>query len=116
MRKPATLASIFAKLLHFQVFDATLFRKHRCRAWTFSSASVRNSPTASAALSAMALKQRPSDYMRAMFFSLQPMEMTNMGAVEQTFRVINAETQLLYSSDYPHWDFDLPSTIYGLTF
>ena len=33
-----------------------------------------------------------------------------------TMRVINAETQLLYSSDYPHWDFDLPSTIYDLPF
>ena len=31
-------------------------------------------------------------------------------------RVINAETQLVYSSDYPHWDFDLPSTIYDLPF
>jgi hypothetical protein len=29
----------------------------------------------------MALRQRPSDYMRAMFFSSQPMEMTDMGAV-----------------------------------
>jgi hypothetical protein len=30
--------------------------------------------------------------------------------------MINAETQLVWSSDYPHWDFDLPSTIYDLPF
>ena len=30
--------------------------------------------------------------------------------------MINAETQLLYSSDYPHWDFDLPATISDLPF
>ena len=30
--------------------------------------------------------------------------------------MMNAETQLLYSSDYPHWDMDLPSTIYDLPF
>ena len=30
--------------------------------------------------------------------------------------MINAETQLMYSSDYPHWDMDLPSTIYDLPF
>jgi len=65
---------------------------------------------------APALKHRPSDYMREMFFSSQPMEMTDMAALEQTFRMIKAETQLLYSSDYPHWDFDLPSTIYDLPF
>jgi predicted TIM-barrel fold metal-dependent hydrolase len=62
------------------------------------------------------LKKKPSDYMRDMYYSSQPMEIQDYGAMEQTFRMINAETQLLYSSDYPHWDFDLPSTIYDLPF
>jgi predicted TIM-barrel fold metal-dependent hydrolase len=62
------------------------------------------------------LKKKPSDYMRDMYYSSQPMEIQDMGALECTFRMINAETQLLYSSDYPHWDFDLPSTIYDLPF
>jgi len=65
---------------------------------------------------APALKKLPSDYMRDMYFASQPMEITDLGLLEQTFRVINAETQLVYSSDYPHWDFDLPSTIYDLPF
>ena len=30
--------------------------------------------------------------------------------------MIDAENQLMYSSDYPHWDMDLPSTIYDLPF
>ena len=57
------------------------------------------------------LKKKPSDYMRDMYYSSQPMEIQDYAAMEQTFRMMNAETQLLYSSDYPHWDFDLPSTI-----
>jgi len=62
------------------------------------------------------LKKMPSDYMRDMYYSSQPMERVDLKALECTFRMINAETQLLYSSDYPHWDFDLPSTIYDLPF
>ena len=62
------------------------------------------------------LKRKPSEYMREMYFSSQPMEIQDQQALECTFRMINAETQLLYSSDYPHWDFDLPSTIYDLPF
>jgi len=65
---------------------------------------------------APALKKLPSDYMRDMYFASQPMEITDMGLLENTMRVISAETQLVYSSDYPHWDFDLPSTIYDLPF
>ncbi len=63
------------------------------------------------------LKRKPSDYMREMYYSSQPMEMVNnKEALELTFKMINAETQLCYSSDYPHWDMDLPSTIYDLPF
>jgi predicted TIM-barrel fold metal-dependent hydrolase len=62
------------------------------------------------------LKKKPSDYMRDMYYSSQPMETQDLQALECTFRMINAETQLLYSSDYPHWDFDLPSTIWDLKF
>jgi predicted TIM-barrel fold metal-dependent hydrolase len=62
------------------------------------------------------LKKKPSDYMRDMYYSSQPMEVQDREALQCTFRMINAETQLLYSSDYPHWDFDLPAVIYDLPF
>jgi uncharacterized protein len=62
------------------------------------------------------LKKKPSDYMRDMYYSTQPIEIQDREAMECTFRMMNAETQLLYASDYPHWDFDLPSTIYDLPF
>ena len=66
---------------------------------------------------APSLTKLPSDYMRDMYYSTQPMELTNnKKALEVTFEIINAETQLMYSSDYPHWDFDLPSTIFDLPF
>jgi predicted TIM-barrel fold metal-dependent hydrolase len=62
------------------------------------------------------LKKKPSDYMRDMYYSSQPMEVQDQEALQCTFRMINAQTQLLYSSDYPHWDFDLPAVIYDLPF
>lgn len=66
---------------------------------------------------APALKKLPSDYMREMFYTTQPMEMVNNSeALELTFKMINADTQLLYASDYPHWDMDLPSVIWDLPF
>jgi hypothetical protein len=62
------------------------------------------------------LKKKPSDYMRDMYYASQPMERVDLMALECTFRMINAETQLMYASDYPHWDFDLPSTVWDLPF
>ncbi len=63
------------------------------------------------------LKRKPSEYMREMYFSTQPMELPDDPTIlEATFKMINAETQLVWSSDYPHWDFDLPGVIYDLPF
>ncbi len=63
------------------------------------------------------LKKLPSEYMKDMYYTSQPMEIPNDHSfLESTFKFINAETQLLYASDYPHWDMDLPSTIYDLPF
>ena len=63
------------------------------------------------------LKRKPSEYMQEMFYSTQPMEMPDDKSIlEATFKMIKADTQLCWSSDYPHWDFDLPSVIYDLPF
>jgi predicted TIM-barrel fold metal-dependent hydrolase len=62
------------------------------------------------------LKKKPSDYMRDMYYASQPMETVDKRGLECTLAMMNAETQLLYASDYPHWDFDLPSTIWDLPF
>jgi len=62
------------------------------------------------------LKKLPSDYMRDMYYSSQPLERTNVDLLKSTFSAINAETQLLYASDWPHWDFDAPKAITELPF
>ncbi len=63
------------------------------------------------------LKKLPSDYIRENFYyTTQPMEYNNLEALEVTFTMIGATTQLMYASDYPHWDFNLPSTIFDLPF
>jgi hypothetical protein len=62
------------------------------------------------------LKRKPSEYMKEMYYSSQPIELHHPKLVEATFEAINAETQLLYASDWPHWDFDTPSAIYNLAF
>lgn len=63
------------------------------------------------------LQKLPSEYMRDFYYTSQPMEQVkNTEMLEMTFKWINAENRLLYASDYPHWDFDLPSSIYDLPF
>jgi len=62
------------------------------------------------------LKRRPSEYITDMFYTTQPMERHHPKLMQATFEAIKAETQLLYASDWPHWDFDTPSTVYDLPF
>lgn len=62
------------------------------------------------------LRRPPSEYMREMYYTSQPLERSNLAALELTFTMIDAEHRLMYSSDYPHWDFDVPSCIYDLPF
>lgn len=63
------------------------------------------------------LRKRPSEYISENFhYTTQPMETENREALEFTLKMINAETQLLFASDYPHWDFNLPSTVWDLPF
>ncbi|HEY7075268.1 MAG TPA: amidohydrolase family protein [Solirubrobacteraceae bacterium] len=62
------------------------------------------------------LERMPSDYMRGMHYTSQPLEITDLAALETTFRMIDAPHRVLYSSDYPHWDFDVPARIYDLPF
>jgi predicted TIM-barrel fold metal-dependent hydrolase len=62
------------------------------------------------------LKRLPSEYMREMYYTSQPLEKTNLKLLQCTMEAFNAETQLLYASDWPHWDFDAPSSITTLPF
>jgi predicted TIM-barrel fold metal-dependent hydrolase len=63
------------------------------------------------------LRRLPSEYMREMYYTSQPMEsFSNPSYLETTFDMINASSQLLYASDWPHWDFDLPSRVVDLPF
>jgi hypothetical protein len=63
------------------------------------------------------LKMLPSEYMKQMYYSTQPIEVPDDDEyMEAVFKCIDAENTLMYASDYPHWDMDLPSTIWDLPF
>jgi predicted TIM-barrel fold metal-dependent hydrolase len=62
------------------------------------------------------LKRRPSEYIQDMYFTSQPLETSNLKLTAATMDAIKAETQLLFASDWPHWDFDPPTSITNLPF
>lgn len=59
------------------------------------------------------LKRMPSDYVRDhCFMTTQPIEEpSNPKHLDMMFEMFDAENMLLFSSDYPHWDFDDPTQI-----
>jgi predicted TIM-barrel fold metal-dependent hydrolase len=63
------------------------------------------------------LKEKPSHYMRRMFYCSQPLERPeDSTALEVAFRSINADTQLVWGSNFPSHEFDVPATIWDLPF
>jgi uncharacterized protein len=67
-------------------------------------------------LEAPMLSKLPSEYMKEFYYSSQPLEQAHIEELEPIFKMCNFENNLMYASDYPHWDFDAPSVIYDLPF
>lgn len=61
------------------------------------------------------LEKRPSEYIKDFYFGTQPLEIEDQDYLEEVVREIGV-SQLLYASDYPHWDYDDPSAITDLRF
>lgn len=63
------------------------------------------------------LRRRPSQYIRDMYFTTQPLEWpADLSQLAAIFEMIDGPERLLFATDYPHWDFDLPQRIYELPF
>jgi predicted TIM-barrel fold metal-dependent hydrolase len=62
-------------------------------------------------MSAPALKRRPSEYVREhVWFTSQPLdEPSEPGQLGRLLEHAELTDRLMFSSDYPHWDFDSPS-------
>jgi predicted TIM-barrel fold metal-dependent hydrolase len=63
------------------------------------------------------LERLPSEYILDFHFTTQPLEMpSRIGDLAAIFEMIDAERTLLYASDFPHQDWDMPSVIWDLPF
>jgi len=64
------------------------------------------------------LKKMPSEYMRDFYYTTQPLETPFGGkkALEWVFDSFDAENHLLFSSDLPHNNMDVPSVVFDLPF
>ena len=62
------------------------------------------------------LKRLPSEYMRDFFYTVQPLEVPEKPEQIRTLFDRIGVSQILYASDYPHWDFDMPHSITRMSF
>ncbi|MGQ4557337.1 amidohydrolase family protein [Halobellus sp. GM3] len=64
------------------------------------------------------LEKLPSDYLKNDFYyGTQPLEQTpNPEDLEKLMRLMGGPDNLMYASDYPHWDYDPANTITQLPF
>jgi uncharacterized protein len=64
------------------------------------------------------VKRMPSEYIREQVrFTTQPMEYSeNPDHLYQMFEMIGSEEFLVFSTDYPHWDFDSPQHAFPKSF
>ncbi|MGG1515418.1 amidohydrolase family protein [Paenibacillus oryzisoli] len=59
------------------------------------------------------LKRLPSEYIRQhVYFTTQPIEEPDRPEqMNQIFDMVGADDKIMFSSDYPHWDFDNPKVV-----
>ncbi len=62
------------------------------------------------------LTKPPGEYIKNFYYTSQPLEQSHPEMLKPVFELMDFENHLLYASDYPHWDFDVPSVIYDLPF
>ncbi|WP_408960565.1 amidohydrolase family protein [Natrinema sp. 74] len=62
------------------------------------------------------LEKKPGEYITDFYYGTQPLEVSADSAyLEKCFDMIGTDS-LMYASDYPHWDYDRPTTVADLPF
>lgn len=62
------------------------------------------------------LEKRPSEYLKDIYYGTQPLEVsTDPEFLQKCIEMVGVDS-LMYASDYPHWDYDLPESITELPF
>lgn len=63
------------------------------------------------------LTRLPSEYMLEFFYGTQPLEdPPHVKHLESVFEMMDGTHTLIFGTDYPHWDFDMPRVITDLPF